>query len=161
MANRYLALAAFLCIVFIMRIEAATVSFLVIETGLEPETSIRSHSGLWESGLLDEFFNAGHIVSNAPILRIYDKPDNDIPEEALSELNGAIEGGADFFILALLDYESRLQVPDRVSLKMFRIGPIKKIYDQQFVSRRPNSTREEFDSIKLIARGLVPHLNNR
>ena len=82
MAKKCLMTVVFLCVFFLFRVEAATVSFLVIETGLTDEAGSRQHSGLWESGLLDVFFESGHIVSNAPILRLLSKPSGDFPEEA-------------------------------------------------------------------------------
>ena len=53
--------------------------------------------GLWESGLMDVFFEAGHIVSNAPALRLDRKPAEAFPEAARPELNEAIAGGGGVF----------------------------------------------------------------
>ena len=159
--KKFLAFSVLFCCLFLYRAEATTVSFLVIETGLEEDSPSRQHSGLWESGLLDEFFNAGFIVSNAPILRLDRKPSVDLPNVLLGEVENAIEGGADFFIYAMLDYNSQLQHPDNISLRMFRINPIRKIHEQNYSVRASSSLQEDFDNIKIIARGLVPHLNAR
>ena len=144
-------------VIFAININAATVSFLVIETGLPPETGINQHSVLWENGLLDVFFEAGHIVSNAPIKRLNSKPMEEFPREAMGDLNDAREGGAEFFILALLEYNG-VQAPDKISLRMFKLNPYKKIFEQQHNGKRSNSTREEYDGLTAIIRGLVPHL---
>ena len=161
MVKKCLITAVLLCSLVIFRIEAATVSFLVIETGLTEEAAIRQHSGLWESGLLDVFFEAGHIVSNAPIMRISGKPTGDIPNEASSDLDDAIEGGADYFVIAVLDYENTVQAPGNISLRVFTVNPNRKIYEQQYKGRLEKTPREDFENIKEIARGLVPRINNR
>jgi hypothetical protein len=85
-------------------LSAATVSFLVVETGLA-EGSIRPQSSLlWENGLMDAFFDAGHIVSNAPIMRIPEKTAEKLPGPVRIELDQARNGGADYFIVVLLEY---------------------------------------------------------
>ena len=161
MAKKCLMIAAFLCVFFVLRIEAANISFLVIETGLSLEADTNQHSVLWESSLLDVFFDAGHIVFNAPVLRLETKPAGEFPQEAKDELDDAMEGGAEYFILAFLDYDANSQIPRNISLQLFRINPYKKIFEQQYTGKTYRSTREEYDDLKGIVRGLVPHLNNR
>ncbi|MDR2134486.1 MAG: hypothetical protein LBP27_05205 [Treponema sp.] len=150
-------------IFFLSPLEAATVSFLVIETGLSEEAGTSQHSGLWESGLLDVFFEAGHIVSNAPILRLGKRPGEIFPDEALGKLHEAVEGGVDFFIIALLDYapNDAIQKPDRVSLRLFNAVSRNLIYEQQYTDKTSKNSGEEFTSLKQAVRGLVPHLNDR
>ena len=154
-----------LCGLCAMRIGAATVSFLVIETGLPKEAGNSVHSGLWESGLLDVFFEAGHIVSNAPVLRLAQKPAGVFPEDARPDLAEAVEGGADFFILALLDYSvpanELIQKPRHVSLRLFQTRPHKLLYEQQYNDTGPNSLDTVYENLKRAARGLLPHLNDR
>ncbi|GHV94760.1 hypothetical protein AGMMS50293_10800 [Spirochaetia bacterium] len=141
---------------------AATVSFMVVETGLPVEAGANQYSGLWESGLLDVFFEAGHIVSNAPVLRLYEKSMEEFPEEAREELNGAVEGGAEYFILAMLDYDAaNLQKPRNISLRLFRTNPYKKLYEQQYADQASRTLKDEYDNLKKVARGLVSHLNDR
>ncbi|MCL2066003.1 MAG: hypothetical protein FWG99_00865 [Treponema sp.] len=161
MANRLL-VALFISTLLVFNAAAATVSFLVIETGLEAEEELRQHSDLWESGLLDVFFDSGHIVSNAPILRIYSKSAGDFPNEARPDFNDAIEGGVEYFITATLDYEAAQTLPANVAVRIFRVSPYRKIHEQQYRSLGQTSTvQEEYDSIKAIVRGIVPHVNNR
>ncbi|MDR1586530.1 MAG: hypothetical protein LBS57_03640 [Treponema sp.] len=150
---------------FILPLPAATVSFLVIETGLSEEVGASQHSGLWESGLLDVFFEAGHIVSNAPILRLSKGTAKIFPDEALESLREAVEGGMDFFIIALLDYtapnDTVIQKPEKISLRLFNAASQKLIYEQQYTDKTSKNPGEEFASLKQAARGLVPHLNDR
>ena len=161
MMKKCLAIMAFLSVFFVPGIKAANVSFLVVETGLSFEAGANQHSGLWEDGLLDVFFDAGHIVSNAPILRIEAKPAWGFPEEAEGDLNEAIEGGADFFILAFLDYTVGANAPQNIFLQLYRIDPYKKIFEQQYTGKTFKSNKEEYDNLKAIVKGLVPHLNDR
>ncbi|MDR2143582.1 MAG: hypothetical protein LBP29_04345 [Treponema sp.] len=85
-------------------LSAATVSFLVVETGLAEESARPQSSLLWENGLMDVFFDAGHIVSNAPIMRIPEKTAEKLPDPARIEFDQARNGGADYFIMILLEY---------------------------------------------------------
>jgi hypothetical protein len=156
-----------LCLFFLAgaSLQAATVSFLVIETGLPAETEASQHSSLWESGLLDVFFEAGHIVSNAPIMRLSGKPAKVFPDEAKADLDEALEGGAEYFILALLDYASSaaadIQKPTNIALRLFKTKPHKLIFEQQYADKSSQTLNDEFTSLKQAVRGLIPHLNDR
>jgi hypothetical protein len=161
MAKKGFLFGLLLCAFPAFQTGAATVSFLVIETGLGEDSAASRHSLLWESGLLDVFFDAGHIVSNAPVLRLARKPAKDFPDEAQAEFDQALEGGAEFFILALLDYADEEQRPENISLRLYRINPRRKIYEQRYSDKTSRSLQEEFDSLKKAARELVPHLNDR
>jgi hypothetical protein len=148
-----------------MRLGAATVSVLVIETGLPDEAGAGVYSGMWESGLLDVFFDAGHIVSNAPVKRLDQKPGGVFPEEARPEFAEAVEGGADFFILALLDYAAPagglIQKPRQVSLRLFQTRPQRLLYEREYGDTGPGTPDTDYASLKRAARGLIPHLNGR
>jgi hypothetical protein len=155
-----------LCGLWGARAEAATVSFMVIETGLPPEAGTSAHSGLWESGLMDVFFEAGHIVSNAPVLRLDRKPEEAFPAAARPELSEAIEGGAEFFILAMLDYDApaaaNIQKPRRISLRLFKTSPHTLLHEQQYTDTESAGGPDiEYDRLKRAARTLIPHLNGR
>ena len=160
MAKRSLLALVFVGVFLVARVEAANVSFLVIETGLPLEAEINHHSELWESGLLDVFFEAGHIVTNAPVLRLETKPSQEFPDEAEHDLEEAIEGGAEYFVIALLDYKDT-QTPQTISLKLFGINPHRKIFEQEYAGRVFSSTKEEYDNLKIVVRELVPQLNGR
>jgi hypothetical protein len=143
-------------------LSAAMVSFLVIETGLPAESPSSTWSSLWESGLLDVFFEEGHIVSNAPIKRLDFKPKDIFPKEAKEDLDEAVEGGVEYFILALLDYPppegQEIRRPRNIALKIFRANPHRLIYEQQYAEKALPNMNEEFKSIKQSVRGLIPHL---
>ena len=143
-------------------LSAATVSFIVIETGLNMDAGANQYSGLWESGLLDVFFENGHIVSNAPVLRLENTPSEAFPEQARKELAEAAEGGAVFLITALLEYQipgsAAREKPQRIILRVFSMSPFKMLYVQSLPASNSQSVREEFENIKKAARTLLPHL---
>jgi hypothetical protein len=146
-------------------LSAAMVSFLVIESGLPEDGDAGSWSSLWESGLLDVFFEAGHVVSNAPIKRLAARPREVLPDEVKAELEDAEAGGADYFILALLDYSplgaGEIPRPRNRSLRVFRIHPYRFIHEQRHAGQAALNMTDEFTRIKQSVRGLVPHLADK
>ena len=165
MASRGPLLGLLVCGLLAIRLEAATVSFLVIETGLPEEVGTSQHSGMWESGLLDVFFEAGHIVSNAPVRRLARLPAETFPEEARADLAEAVEGGAEYFILALLDYPAptseAIQQPRQVSLRVFKTNPQKLLYEQRYADKPSATLDDEYTNLKKAVRGLTAHLQDR
>jgi len=132
---------------------AANVSVLVLEAGLSEENPGNVYPYLWENGLMDAFFNSGHIVTNAPKILIDGKPDGDFPAEAERDFNNAKEGGMDYFLIALIDYSTPL-----VSLRLFDIRSTKMVLEQKHAIITLRNTKEESDKIKAAARVMVAHL---
>ncbi|GHV92581.1 hypothetical protein AGMMS50268_30840 [Spirochaetia bacterium] len=144
-------------------LSAATVSFLVIETGLEEHAGANSYSTLWESSLLDVFFKEGHIVSNSPVLRLAQKPEKEFPDEARGDLSEATEGGVDYFILAMVDYPAsergRNQKPDTISLRLYKTRPYQFLYEERYAGRNNNrNLSDETVLVEQTVRRLIPHL---
>jgi hypothetical protein len=144
-------------------VSAYTVSFIVVETGLPEEQGACEYSTLWESGLLDEFFDAGHIVSNAPVLRLNKPPAKQFPDEAAGSLNEANVGGADYVVLALLDYQGSgtphtIPKPKQVSLRLFKTTPFRFIGEEKFTEPRKPDPGEDFISAKQAAVMMLPYL---
>jgi len=137
---------------------AAMISFIVIETGLPESAGRNQHSERWENTLLDVFFEAGHIVSNAPILRLVSRPSVDIETIARADFQEAAEGGADYFIIAQLDFSSSSQQPG-VSLLLFRLRPREKLLEKQLEGRSYVSVREESEILRNTVLGLIPHIS--
>jgi hypothetical protein len=134
---------------------AATVSVLVIETGLQEGLPAAEFSLLWENALMDSFFEGGHIVSNAPVMRLKGSAGTGFPEEARSELNNAQEGGADFLVVALLDYrgsrDGKVLKPAGISCRLFRVTPYRLLFEEAYAG--------EFSSAGLAAGALLPRIN--
>jgi hypothetical protein len=143
-------------------VSAATVSFLVVETGIAEDTAVESSSA-WESGLMDVFFDAGHIVSNAPILRLSKEPEKLFPDEVQGSFNEALEGGADFFVLALLEFQGPPDNPKprRISLRLFRTRPYQFIYEEQLNGSPQTVPGEEFTAARNAARAIISRLQDR
>jgi hypothetical protein len=143
----------------VFSVEASMVSFFVIETGLPKEGERNQHSLYWENALLDVFFDAGHIVCNAPILRLETKPSDDILRASAFDMEEARNGGVDFVILAQLDFLSgSLAPPDEVSFFIYSIMGREKIYERRFTGKNYKSARDEIDDLKILAGELVLHL---
>jgi hypothetical protein len=143
---------------FVLRAEAAMVSFLVIETGLMEEENKKQHSMQWENSLLDVFFDAGHIVCNAPMMRLDTKPVGEIRKVASADMAEAVEGGVDFFIIAQLDYTPGSQSPEAIALVVYTVTPAKKIYEKRMTGKSYRSVKDELEDLRGIVSGLIPHL---
>ncbi|MDR0668682.1 MAG: hypothetical protein LBF95_01250 [Treponema sp.] len=146
---------------------AANLYILVAETGggtEEPSGERRDaefeSSFLWETCLLDVFFETGHVVSNAPALSL------DGSEVLDAEFAEARSGGADYVVAALLDYPAaadRQARPERVSLRVYRLEPYRCVYEWTG-SLDPDGrnagalTESETGQAKRLIRGLIPHI---
>jgi len=102
MKKRLLALG--LILLGIMPLAATTVSVLVIETGRSAATEIGPSASVWESGVMDAFFDAGYIVINVPILQLKETPRKGLPKEAWAEFETARREGSDLFVVVHLSY---------------------------------------------------------
>jgi len=140
-------------------VEASMISFVIIETGLPQEGERNQHSMIMENALLDVFFDAGHIVSNAPMLRYETKPSGDfLQSSAYSMEEDALNAGVDYIVLAHLDY-SNSQTPGEISFFIYRIRGRVKVLERQISGKTYRSARDEIDDLKIIVRELVPYLN--
>jgi hypothetical protein len=144
---------------------AEMVSFMVVETGLQGGKT--GASGLWESGFMDVFFDAGHIVSNAPGMRLdqplSEQPVDAFPEEARRDLEEALNGGSDFFVLVLLDYagSSPAARGGQVSLRLWRLHPYQFMFERHYTARANMTSAEELADIKNAARTIMSHLKDQ
>jgi hypothetical protein len=156
--NAIFCLTVILLVFLGTNIGAYTVSFYVIETGLPEEVSISRYSEDWENALFEVFFDAGHIASNEPILRLAEKPQGDIIQ--FINLEEAQRGGNDFIIIVQLDLNNVTQTPKEISLFIYRISPFGKIHERKLQPNPSSSSKDEYDNIKSTARGLTSLLGN-
>ena len=144
-------------------LQAYTVSFIVVEAGLPQEYPTAEASMLWENGLLDVFFDAGHIVSNARIARILGDLDaGGLPQGIQGEYNEAAAGGAQFFILVLLDYtgsRNMIPRPQEISIRLFGANPYRYFLEQKYPGGRASPVADELIAAKDAARRLVPRIS--
>ena len=149
--------AAIFCLFLCVNAGAEMVSFYIIETGVQEDGRENQHSVFWESAFLDVFFDAGHIVSNAPILQMENKPSGDILRQVnMHEVKNA---GIDFIIIAQLDYNSAVS-PAEMSFFVYRINPKEKIFERKVEGRPSRPARDEYEFMKSIARGLITYVRD-
>jgi len=142
---------------------ASTVSFLVVETGLNDGISgPQSSSRLWEEGLMGLFFDAGHIVTNNPILRM----DTQVPVEIRGtvieyDFNEAVMGGAEYVVLGFLEYEiqGNRAAAARMSIRIYTTVPFELVYEQVFPVGR--NSGEENQLVRNAGRTIIPHIKDR
>ena len=137
---------------------ASMVSFFVIETGLPESRLNNEHSVQWENAFMDVFFDAGYIVSNAPIIRFDTKPQGDILHFSGISVMEARNWGIDYMIIAQLDYSDVAQSPTNITFFIYRVNSNEKILERQITGKSYRSTREEYDDIRTITRSLVQYI---
>jgi len=141
----------FFCFLTVFHINAANVSFLIIEAGLPNNGRAHQYSTMWENGLLDVFFESGHIVSNAPVMRLPTRPDNGFPFEAERHYENAKTGGIEYFIIAIINYPvpgSANSLPLSVALRLFNTESENMIHERVFSGLTQRTTRDEYEIIK-------------
>ncbi|GHU92305.1 hypothetical protein FACS189479_00820 [Spirochaetia bacterium] len=145
-------------------LQGATVSFLVMETGLREDAKANEYSSLWENSLMEVFFEEGHIVSNSPVLRIDQKTkaaaeDREFPNEASADLGEARDGGVDYFVLATLDFPAGDgKTPGDISIRLYKTRPYQFLYEERYAGKSSSNKNDEFARIKQTVRRLLPHL---
>jgi len=142
-------LALLIILTGLMPLTAATVSVLVIQTGLPSETGLNPSASVWESGVMDAFFDAGYIVSNAPILQLDKASGSQLPLEARQEFEEARLGGADFFVVVHLDYPASVEVPGQeqnksVFIAVFSVSTGELLHETSMSTRSWGNPNEEF-----------------
>jgi len=138
-----------------LSVGAATVSFYVIETGINEEFDEKqSQSILWESAFMDVFFDAGYIISNAPIMRLENRP-SDLLQ--VIDINEASSYGIDYMLIVLLDYKKELQDPNEVSFYIYRVTRKEKVFEKKVFIKR-GASQDDYYNMKSIAKGFVPYI---
>jgi hypothetical protein len=140
-------------------IAAATVSILVIEVGATENTGV---AAIWETGMMDVLFDMGHIVSNAPTMRISNFDNEEMPLEARRDFEDAEQSGVDYFIIAQLGYlkaeKSGAKRPDQISLNLYKIRPYSVLYTSKYEADTGTPLVEEISNAQKAARTLAPYI---
>jgi len=134
-------------------VSAATVSFYVVEAGINEEADKRV-SELWETAFMDVFFDAGYIISNAPILRLEKSP-SDILQ--VVDFKEASVSGIDYMMIVLLDYKVGLPSPEEVSFYIYKVTKKEKVLERK-IRQNQVPSRGDYSNMKSIARGFVPYI---
>ena len=152
MLKKIFVYALFFCILSVFPLNAANVSFVIMENGLPARGPAGQYSTMWENGFFDVFYELGHIISNVPIMRLYEKPDDNLPYEAERDFEEAKNGGMDYFIVAIVNYPptrgTEIPKPQNVVLRLFNTKSEIMIYEQIYSDTKPKSAKEDYESIK-------------
>ena len=142
---------------------ASVVSFLLVETGLGNGNMETQYTSLWEGGLMNAFFDAGHIVNNSPIARMERIPARDFTGTVEADFKDAVSGGAEFFILGFIDYQVQAgkPVPTGIILKIYKTKSQEVVYEQRFQAGTGKSLNEEYQIAQSTGRIVVSHLKDR
>jgi len=149
----------FLGVFFIFNAPAYMVSFFIIESGLPPEGAKNQYSQLWENTFFDVFFDAGYIVCNSPMIRVDSKPKMSLEKFIQDEVDEARDGGADYFLVAQIDFNSDSLKPSEVSLVLFKVTPFRLIKEKKVTGKSYKSEKDEIEDLRSIVKGIVPKIN--
>jgi hypothetical protein len=155
---------------FLAPLFCANVSVLVIETGLRDGRPVfyGEAADLWETGLMDVFFEEGHVVTNTPSIALAKKPEKGLNDTVQSYLAEAGEAGVDYFVLACLDYEavrigqpSGRPKPAGIEFNLFNINLSRCVWTQYIdLERAAYPKGGELGRARNIARSLIMHLGD-
>ena len=152
--NKLLMKIVILCAVSVIPVNAASVSILVIETGLANSSPDSIKSIMWENGLMDVLFESGHIVTNATLIRLPNMPSEGFPSVAESDLIDAKEGGMGFFVVAIISHP----FPHDVILRLFNTETRQMLFEHTYTDRTYNTERMEYEGIKENIRTFVARI---
>ena len=144
-----------------MSLGAATVSVVVVETGLPSENGCTPSASIWESGMMDVFFEAGHIVSNAPCLQVI-SASGLLPSEVNGDFDQARIGGADFFVLIILNHpKDKPEGFKEVTIRVFKVSTGELLLETSVNGRVWGNGDDEFIAAKQSAGNLVSRLTSK
>jgi hypothetical protein len=148
--KKYLIFGLFFCAAALPGLFAATVSCLVIETGLPSANPKSQYSTMWENVLMDVLFEAGHIVSNGRMARLDRKPEESFPAEAKMVYEEAKGNGMDYFLIAIIDNPDSNETakPRAAYLRLFSTRSQELIKEQVYTDNKPASAKEESENIQ-------------
>jgi len=150
--KKNIVLGLLFCILGVFPLSATNVSFLVIETGLHQESRVDQYSAMWENGLFDVFFENGYIASNAPMMRLFDRPDETFPSEAERDFENAKSGGMDYFIIAVINYQTprgtAIARAQNVILRLFNTQSEQMLHEKNHTVTPARNERAEYENIK-------------
>ena len=148
-----IAIAVISVILLSFSVGAATVSFHVVEAGINEEADKKA-SELWETAFMDVFFDAGYIISNAPIMRLQKSP-SDILQ--VVDFKEASVCGIDYMLIVLLNYNIDQPTPEEVSFYIYKVTKREKVLERK-IRQKQVPMRDDYNNMKSIARGFVPYI---
>jgi len=137
-----------------LSVGATTISFYVIETGANEDFNAKqSQSILWENAFMDVFFDAGYIISNAPIIRLEKRP-SDILQ--VVDINEAVIYGIDYMLIVLLEYKNDTH---EISFYIYGVTKKEKVFEKKILQKR-EFTQDDYNNMRSIAKGFVPYIGD-
>jgi hypothetical protein len=149
---------AVLLLLLVFPASASMVSFLVVETGLNEEASTQ-YGSLWEGGLMEVFFDAGHIVTNCPIARMEKRPAEDLSGYIEVDFYEATRGGAEYFILGFLEFQNK-SVPSVMVIKVYSTNTEKLVFERSFPAGTGRNLGEEYQIAKNAGQVIVSNMRD-
>jgi len=146
-------LVAAIGVLLVFSVNATTVSFYVFEAGKNEEADTKM-SELWETAFMDVFFDAGYIISNAPIMRLEKSPSNILQ---VLDFKEASVCGIDYMLVVLLDYKVGLPSPEEVSFYVYKVTKKEKVFESK-IRQKQVPLKDDYNNMKSIARGFVPYI---
>lgn len=149
----------------VFALNAANISIMVVEAG-SGVAAVADNVTSWEDNIMDVFFNEGHIVSNARSKRIAHIPIEEMPEEALRDLQAAHEGGSEFFIIALLGYSEKItdgnNKPETIKLRLYRVSPYQYVWEETVtVHGRTTPLDIVLARTRKAAKNMIPYMRGK
>jgi hypothetical protein len=178
MYRRFFCISALLAAFALLPVAAADLSVVVVEADVVPDTPLRAASRQWEHGMLDVFFEAGHIVSDGRTFQINQKPDKgNFHALFQSDIQDAVDGGEDYLVLASLDYRKEvqnkgteknipassrssppLQNPASVTISVYAVRKGKVLYSATIPGNTRNTMKNELENARRAAWNTLPYL---
>lgn len=171
-SSRYIMMILFSLFLVLQPCSAATISVQVAEQGVSEDYPAVEASSAWEAGLLDSIFDAGHIASNGPLVRLGESVNTEGISISNQEIDDARRGSADYIIYVLLEYVSpkkddpmaqkiRLS-PLRSTVLLAQVSPFKVLYRRVYNSLEPSTAgTEDQKTAQMVARDTIAHLKDR
>ena len=158
--NKRLGIFLMIFILFTLPVSASMVSILLVETGIPQETQSGRYSSLWEGGIMNAFFDAGHIVTNGPIARMEKVPTAELNGPIEDDFYEAIYSGADYFVVGFLEFQAQgnRAVPKNIWLRIYSTDSGKMLYQSDFPAGSGRNLDEEYRIAQNAGRVIVSKL---
>jgi hypothetical protein len=85
-------------------------------------------------------------------------PENDLLHLVAFHPVDAMIMGIDYILITVLDFNGETQFPEVITFYIYSVDSGERIFERQIPGRSYRSSREEFEDLKAIARGIVPHI---
>ena len=110
------------------------------------------------------FFDAGHIVTNNPILRMEQEAPVEIRGTAIeNDLNDAAQAGAEYIIFGFIEYQvqGNRAAPVKINIKLYETSSRELVYEQNFPVGRGRNSNEEYQFAQNAGRSIISHVKDR